>query len=112
MSETLVWTDQSVGDDSDRAANPHLALHAVGFGEDWNGWKTPIVTAAEFRRYLSAHSANDGNSTWDDLTVIEGDGALIIEDLAYDDRSIATVCGIVDGVPVYCLDVLGWTFEL
>jgi len=105
----------------------HLLLHAVDLGAPhgcaWScstkgscggDFATPIVTAAEFSRWISAQHANDANGIWgwgpDGVT--EGDGAMVYRDEEHrepDDRAeVFPVVGVHEGVPVYAIE--GWEF--
>lgn len=85
-----------------------MFLHAVRVDGNWNGFPVPVVSAAEFQRFLGALVRNDPNSTFDPSAVIEGDGALVYEDEC--GREMWSVVGIEDGAAVYALD--GWTWSL
>lgn len=87
-----------------------LCLHAVRLEGEQDGYAVPVVTAAEFGRFISAWARNDPNGTWRAAGVLEGDGALVYDD-GENDRDMWSVVGIdVDGAPLYALD--GWTWEL
>lgn len=98
----LLWLDPA---GYERDGFEHLALHAVRLDP---APSTPVATAAEFRRFIGAHHANDRNGTWDPAGIAEGDGALIYTDEC--GREVWPVVDIVDGAPVYA--VAGWNWEV
>lgn len=98
---------------SEYADAPHLLLEAVALGQPWNGFAVPHVTAAEFRRWITAMHHNDANGIWGDGDgVTEGDGALIYRDEEHrgagDAGEMFTVAGMHEGQPVYA--IAGWEF--
>lgn len=94
-------------DGTDQWDSDALALHAVRVEEmNWNGFAVPVVSAAEFRRFIGARAHNDPNGTWDPDGVVDGDGALIYRDEANEDGDTWSVVGVHRGEPVYAVD--GW----
>lgn len=88
---------------------PELALAAAYvLPGTWNGFAMPAATAAEFRRFIAAWRSNDPNGMWHG-EIFEADGALIYRDADEDIEDVFTVCGMVDGVPVY--DLSGWVWH-
>ena len=105
MPETLVYFDTMAADE--RAGNDHLALHAVRLDAQSDGTTVPVVSAAEFARFISAWSRNDPNGTWNPAGIAEGDGALIYDDEC--GRDMWRVVGIAaDGAALYGIDWSGW----
>lgn len=104
---TKVYLDQPVDERTDE-----IALHAVRIDGYWNGFAIPVVTAAEFRRFIAAQRRNDPNGMWGhgDGDIREGDGALIFDDRESDEPQIWTVTGIdADGTALYSID--GWVWS-
>ncbi len=93
------WLESSSFSDSEKLEFDHLALHSVTS----NKWPiAPEVTADEFRRFIGAWAANDGNGTFNPEGVQEGDGALVYTD-SEGNRDVFEVCGMFEGKPVYAI---------
>lgn len=88
----------------------HLKLHPVRLDKPWNGFAVPVVTAAEFRRCITAWQHCDTETYplyglfYPGDVVIEADGALIYRTSGCND--VWAVVGMHDGQPVYAL--AGW----
>ena len=85
-----------------------LTLNAVRLAEPWNGFVVPVVTASEFRRFVSRWAWNDPNGTWNPDGIREGDGALIYDD-GENEPDVWTVVGMDDGTALYALS--GWMWS-
>jgi hypothetical protein len=109
MSAAVVALDVTIDAVSPDAVPAALTLRAASLApRGWNGFAVPLVSAAEFARFIAAHRANDPNGTWDESGVREGDGALIYEDeIAVDHWSVAA---LIDGVAHYALS--GWQWQV
>lgn len=89
----------------------YLGLHAYDDGSSWNGFPTPIATAAEFKRFISEWRANDPNGTWNPNGIAVVGRFLVYDDGEYDDlQSWQQVDTDDDGNPVYALS--GWTWAM
>ncbi|WP_396909919.1 hypothetical protein [Mycolicibacterium sp.] len=53
------WIDADI-----RAQNPDLTLRAARLGKPWRGLPSPVVTEAEWRRFIGAHAAHDPDGTY------------------------------------------------
>lgn len=110
-----IWPDWMYEDE--RADNPHLALNAVRLGETWNGLPSGVVTAAEWRRFIGAHAANDRNGTYNPEGIYETDTGLVYIDTEgmADGETVGDYEGFPrvgtddDGNALY--EVSGWVWE-
>ncbi len=90
--------------------NDELALHAVRIDGTWNGWLVPVVTASEFRRFISANANNDPRGSWSPSGVIERNGYLVYDDRQHDDPDTWARVGTNPvGQALYTLE--GWTWR-
>lgn len=107
ITATKVYLDQPDDERTDE-----LALHAVRIDGYWNGFAIPVVTAAEFARFITAWRRNDPNGMWGEGSdsVREGDGALIFDDGESDEPQVWAVTDTdADGTALYALD--GWVWS-
>lgn len=83
-------------------------LHAVRFEDDWNGWKVPVATAEEFRRFITASQLEDPNGEWTGQIAANSDTLVYLRpDMDYPDEW-STVGTDERGNALYALD--GWTW--
>lgn len=93
--------------------NDELALHAVRIDGTWNGWEIPVVTAAEFRRFIAANANNDPNGSWLASGVFEytDTHSMVYDDGVHDEPDVWAFVGYDDdGNALYALD--GWVWTL
>lgn len=76
--------------------------HAVTFGDPWNGWATPIVTAETLQNMLDDLAELDGAA----IGKIQADGRLLVYGEEPGDNYVITP----NGRGEYALHVLGWCF--
>jgi hypothetical protein len=100
-------------DDFDPRLDGHLLLSVVGYGPDWNGAAQPIVTAAEFSRWIAARQSNDPNGIWAGTVSDDVDCLTYLSDeyaANYDGEAERFPLEFLlpDGTPAYRIE--GWTF--
>ena len=83
--------------------SPEIAYRAEWFGDDWNGWVTPVVTAPTLAILLLT-VVSDPNSTYVAFA-IDAEGTCTLQD---DQGHLDTLEPADDG---YDLGGLGWTFR-
>lgn len=76
--------------------------HAAAFGEPWNGWSTPIVTAATLQNMIDDLAQIDGQPFGE----IQSDGELIVYGEEPEDNYTVTPNSKAE----YALFPLGWCF--
>lgn len=76
--------------------------HAVAFGIPWNGWATPIVTAATLQNMIEDLVKLDGQPFGE----IRTDGELIVYGEGLEDNYVITP----NERGEYALHALGWSF--
>jgi hypothetical protein len=106
MTDTLFYLDNI------DARRDELALHAVRIDDTWNGWAIPVVTAAEFRRFICNNANNDPQGSWLPGGVCEHPiGFLTYDDCQHDEPDTwLAIDHDEHGNALYAID--GWVWSL
>ena len=76
---------------------------------EFRSYDEPLVTAAEFKRWITVWHDVDPNGTWNPDGIAEGDGALVYEDEC--GKDVWPVVGIDDGTPLYAMSGWDWVWD-